>query len=176
MDRRPGSTAAPAWPGNHGQDFRHEGRRLALRVRRTGKPVLVQCASAKVVRLEHAEVTETQDVEHSLSLEFLGSRMLVVDDEPINREIAAMLFEDIGFAVETADDGLQAVEKVLMGRLPLDPDGHADAPHGWPEATRRIRAMPEGEKQLIIAMTANAFAEDRQRCLARHGSVLYQAD
>ena len=121
----------------------------------------------KVVRLEHAEVTETQDVEHSLSREFLGSRMLVVDDEPINREIAAMLFEDIGFVVETADDGLQAVEKVLDGgdyRLILM-DMQMPRMDGL-EATRRIRAMPEGEKQLIIAMTANAFAEDRQRCLA----------
>ena len=120
----------------------------------------------KVPMLEHYDTPAVHDVEQLLSREFLGSPVLVVDDEPINREIAAMLFEDIGFVVDTAEDGLQAVEKVLAGDYALILMD-MQMPHmDGLEATRRIRAMPNGAAQLIIAMTANAFAEDRQRCLA----------
>lgn len=120
----------------------------------------------KVPMLEHYDTPAVHDVEQLLSREFLGSPVLVVDDEPINREIAAMLFEVIGFVVDTAEDGLQAVEKVLAGDYALILMD-MQMPHmDGLEATRRIRAMPNGAAQLIIAMTANAFAEDRQRCLA----------
>lgn len=95
-------------------------------------------------------------------------RVLVVEDNELNREIAKDLLEEAGFQVETASDGAEAVEKVrasqpghyaliLMDlRMPVM-DGHA--------AARAIRALPDpGLANIpIVALSANTFDEDRKR-------------
>ena len=95
-----------------------------------------------------------------------GARILLAEDEALNREIATSLLEDLELAVDTAEDGAEAVrlagerdyDLILMDMQMPGLDGLA--------ATRAIRARPGGERIPILAMTANAFAEDRARCLA----------
>ncbi len=116
---------------------------------------------------EPAPATEGEtDAERVLRQRFAGRRILVVDDEPINEEITRSLLEGVGLEVESASNGLEAVERagsrhydiILMDMLMPQLDGL--------DATRRIRALPGHERTPIVAMTANAFAEDRARCLA----------
>jgi len=107
-----------------------------------------------------------EEVESILRSEHGGSRILLAEDEPISREIGVALVERVGMTVDTAQDGAQAVELaqardydlILMDvQLPVI-DGL--------EATRRIRRLRADSDPPIVAVTANAFAEDRERCLA----------
>jgi len=104
------------------------------------------------------------DLEADIRARFAGRRILVVEDEPINREVALELLADLGLIVEAADDGVEAVERaaaqaydlILMDMQMPRMDGL--------DATRRIRAGGASAKAPIVAMTANAFVEDKQRC------------
>ncbi|QID19134.1 bacteriohemerythrin [Nitrogeniibacter mangrovi] len=101
----------------------------------------------------------------ALQAAFAGARILLVDDEPFNREIAKTLLEEAGLQVDTAEDGAQALERVaaqdyraiLMDMRMPRVDGL--------EATARLRATARGATVPVIALTAGAFAEDRARCL-----------
>ena len=96
---------------------------------------------------------------------FDGLRVLLVEDNPVNQEIAAELLHQAGVVVTRADDGEQALEQlgrqafdlVLMDVQMPGIDGH--------ETTRRLRRMPGLERLPVIAMTANALASERAECL-----------
>ena len=106
------------------------------------------------------------DVELLLRQRCQGSRILVADDEPINREITKMLLEDIGILVDTAEDGAEAL--LMAGKTDYAAiflDMQMPNVNGL-DAARQIRLMPGYGKTPIIAMTANAYAEDKAKCLA----------
>ena len=102
--------------------------------------------------------------------DFTGKRVLLVEDNELNREIAQAILEETGFTVETAPDGTDAVDMVRRAE-----EGWYDAVlmdvqmpvmDGY-EATRTIRALPRKDVRdlPIIAMTANAMEEDKETAL-----------
>jgi signal transduction histidine kinase/CheY-like chemotaxis protein len=96
---------------------------------------------------------------------FAGARVLVVEDEPVNQQVIRELLEDEGFVVDAADDGAAAVEMARQGTYDLIlMDVQMPLMDGL-DATRAIRRLPEQARTAILSMTANAFAEDRQRCI-----------
>ena len=113
-----------------------------------------------------AEPAAPEDAEAALKQAFIGTRVLLVDDEPINRDVASFMLEDVGLIVDTAADGVEAVERAAAERYALIlMDMQMPRLDGL-GATAAIRAQPSGAQVPILAMTANAFAEDRARCLA----------
>jgi signal transduction histidine kinase/CheY-like chemotaxis protein len=98
-----------------------------------------------------------------------GGRVLIVEDDPVNQAIVTAMLSQAGFQTQVAADGSSALQFVARQRFDLllmdwqmpDLDG--------PEVTRRLRAGEAGEhgrRVPVVALTANAFAEDRVACLA----------
>ncbi|MBT6515883.1 MAG: response regulator [Crocinitomicaceae bacterium] len=102
-----------------------------------------------------------EDSTHSIR----GAKVLLAEDNEINQEIAIELLEDVGLVVTVANNGKEAVEKaeqftydcILMDMQMPEMDGY--------EATRTLRKKSQFKKLPIIAMTANAMAGDREKCL-----------
>jgi two-component system sensor histidine kinase/response regulator len=95
-----------------------------------------------------------------------GARVLLVEDNAINREVATELLLGIGLKVDVAENGRQALERWPAGNYDLILMDMQMPELDGVEATRAIRSLPGGTSIPIIAMTANAFADDRQRCFA----------
>jgi two-component system, sensor histidine kinase and response regulator len=96
-----------------------------------------------------------------------GLRLLVVEDNALNRQVAHGLLSAEGAQVELAEGGLDGVRCVVTARQPFDAvlmDIQMPDIDGY-EATRRIRAVPALAGLAIIAMTANASGSDRDACL-----------
>ena len=102
-------------------------------------------------------------------ISFNGQKVLLVEDNEMNREIATEILEEAGLYIETAEDGAIAVRKVMeKGTLYYDfilMDIQMPVMDGY-EATAEIRKLPDAGRIPIIALSANAFKEDMDRSLA----------
>ena len=104
--------------------------------------------------------------EQAIQRDHAGKKILLVEDEPTNREIAQLLLTGVGFTVDLAENGLEAVAKarssdyaaILMDMQMPVLDGL--------DATRQIRQLPDHQATPILAMTANAFDENKEQCVA----------
>lgn len=107
----------------------------------------------------------TTDAEAQLRTRYAGRRVLLVEDNPVNREVALELLHAVGLAVETAGDGREAVMRARehdYDLILMD----MQMPHlNGMDATQQIRMLPGWSDKPIIALTANAFVEDRDACL-----------
>ncbi len=127
----------------------------------------VRLRRAQAAPAESAEMHQSGvAAEHALRAEFPGCRILVAEDDWVNQEVALeLLREMLGFTVDIAGDGAQALDMAINRRYDLilmdmqmpELDGLG--------ATQAIREIDGYAETPIIAMTANAFAEDRTLCL-----------
>ena len=119
---------------------------------RIAEPVFAKCAE-----------------QESALIDFEGKKVLLVEDNELNREIAVDILEEEGMIVDTAEDGDIAVEKMrnaVPGQYDLIlMDIQMPRMNGY-DATRAIRELPNGFEIPIIALSANAFKEDVDRSLA----------
>ncbi|WP_295004776.1 ATP-binding protein [uncultured Dechloromonas sp.] len=130
--------------------------------------IIVRLKKIDGVNIDTA-LTSGSDVVAQLKANYVGTRILVVEDNEINQIVAQEILEDVGLVCDLANDGEEAV---LMIRT-AQPGTHAliFMDMQMPKmdgltATKLIRQLETGKDIPIVAMTANAFNEDEERCIA----------
>ena len=135
------------------------------------KPVSASILFDTVMRLLGLEVPERRTAlpetrPREILAAVAGARLLVAEDNEVNQEVARALLTDAGFAVDVAANGRIAVEMAGAGAYDLILMDMQMPEMDGLEATAAIRRLPGLAAIPIVAMTANAMASDRERCLA----------
>jgi CheY-like chemotaxis protein len=132
---------------------------------------LYECLATLLVPFESASAGEflTENLRYSYTevAPASRSRLLVVDDNPVNQRVAVRMLEKMGHIVDVADNGIGAL--AALGRVKYDAvlmDCQMPEMDGF-EATREVRRREGADRHtIIIAMTAGAMAGDQDKCLA----------
>jgi PAS domain S-box-containing protein len=114
-----------------------------------------------------ADASEPDDAsaEQTLKRDFAARRILLVEDDLLNQEIACILLEDAGLTIDCAEDGVSAVAMAARDDYALILMDMQMPRMGGVDATRLIRASAKGGRVPIVAITANVFAKDMERCM-----------
>ena len=135
-----------------------------------GKPIFLSDLQDTLLEAVGKSTMEQESVLPNMQADFKGTRILLVEDNEVNREIAEMLLSTQGFVVESAWDGSMAVNMVKQSepgyyQLILM-DIQMPVMNGY-DSAKAIRALesPELSAIPIVAMTADAFEEDKKRAL-----------
>ncbi|MDD2741398.1 MAG: ATP-binding protein [Rhodocyclaceae bacterium] len=110
-------------------------------------------------------LAQGENAETTLRRKFAGAAVLLVEDDPINREVSSGLLEDVGLDVTLAEDGAIAVAIARTRQFDLILMDMQMPNLNGVDATKVIRADSMNQNTLILAMTANAFEDDRRACL-----------
>lgn len=124
------------------------------------------CFDRPAHRVPAAPLASDLSVETRLRERAAGMRILLAEDEPINQEVLIEMLEDVGFSVDLASDGESAVAMARQENYDLILLDMQMPKLNGIEAAKQIRDLPACAHTPILAVTANAFGEDRERCLA----------
>ncbi|MGN0368024.1 MAG: response regulator [Wujia sp.] len=128
------------------------------------KPLFMSELREVLTRPVRSEVPKKKDIK---DVYFSGKKVLLVEDNELNQEIATEILQEAGFVVDVAEDGIVAVDKVVTAQSDcydlILMDIQMPKMNGF-MATREIRTLSDNRKANIpiIAMTANAFDEDKK--------------
>ncbi|MDR1933865.1 MAG: response regulator [Spirochaetales bacterium] len=123
---------------------------------------LMECVAAALSGETLAETADAQEAGAPAEVRRHTFRILVAEDHPVNQQLFRTILEKLGYNAAMADNGRQAVDKVLAEKFDLIfMDMQMPEMNGM-EATKKIREM--GFEMPVIAVTANALLEDRDQC------------
>jgi len=133
----------------------------------TPSALMDACATARgIARRPGTRSALREETLHNHENQLVGARILLVEDNTINQEIAVALLTNAGVEVTVANDGQQALDLVEQQHFNgILMDCQMPVMDGY-EATRRLRLQPRLRELPVIAMTANAMVGDREKVLA----------